>query len=159
MDKGLIKRTYGIWRRQRPYTGKDTALFNLQDPAKILPDQIKIWPKYFVLMLLYSDCSHKVTEDTEMGRGFKKKEKKKAQHRKCDCSSALGQNRQVEEDGRLLWDWRVRNSHLRVHSQPAAPQLLLVHVTWDRKGFSLCHISITKHVKVPYWSFSPFLEF
>lgn len=77
MDKGLIKRTYGIWRRQRLQTGKDTASFIMRDPAKIFPDQMKIWPKCFVLMSLCSVCSHKVTEDAGMGRGFKKKKGKK----------------------------------------------------------------------------------
>lgn len=38
---------------------------------------MKIWPKCFVLMSLCSVCSHKVTEDAGMGRGFKKKKEKK----------------------------------------------------------------------------------
>lgn len=159
MDKGLIKRTYGIWRRQRPHTGKDTAVFIMRDPAKIFPDQMKIWPKYFVLMLLCSDCSHKVTEDAGMGRGFKRnREKKKGAGQKMWLQQCI-RTKQAGRGQTAPWDWRVRNSHLRVHSQPAAPQLLLVHVTWDRRGFSLCHISVTKHGKVPHWSFSPFLEF
>lgn len=130
MDKGPIKRTYGIWRRQRVHTGKDTALFIMRHPAKIFPDQMKIWPEYFVLMSLCSVCSHKVTEDAGMGRGFKKKKKKK-RRRTENVIAAARKDKQTGRGG--------RTAPVRLVCQKLTPQSsFTAHST--TAAVSLCHM-------------------